>query len=213
MGCEQPQRRQGFAETPIRAKRCVSDHSTRRRGTSGTSSDQEFEALYQQQYVPLVRASTAITLDLEVAREITHEAFMRLWERRNQLRADSNEKAWLMRVVVNLAISHRRNLFARLRSRLPETVAPDPSLVALTRLQGEDMRAALQTLEPRERAVLALRYGRDLNFAEIGSILDKPEATVRTICHRAVQRLRSRLGGSPVDQTDGTPKNPDVVKL
>ena len=155
--------------------------------------------------MPLLRASAAITLDLEVAREITHEAFMRLWERRNRLRVDSNEKAWLMRVVVNLAISHRRSLLARFRSRPQENAGPDPSLLAMARLEGAEMRAALVTLQPRERAVLALRYSRDLSFAEIGSILEQPEPTVRTVCHRAVQKLRDRLGARQ--------QNPDVVKL
>jgi RNA polymerase sigma-70 factor, ECF subfamily len=182
--------------------------------TSGTAAEQEFEALYQQQYVPLVRASIAITLDLEVAREITHEAFMRLWERRNRLTAGSNEKAWLMRVVVNLAISHRRGLLARLRHRVPEPLAPDPSSVAISRIEGQRMRAALLTLQARERAVLALRYDRDLSFAEIGSILDRPDATVRTICHRAVQKLRQRLSESAVDQPGEKQQNSDLtVKL
>lgn len=135
---------------------------------------------------------------------------MRLWERRNTLRAGSNEKAWLMRVVVNLAISHRRSLLARFRSRLPEDVQPDPSLVAIARLQSSDMRAALLTLQPRERAVLALRFGRDLQFAEVGSILEQPEATVRTICHRAVQKLRNQLGQSQ-SHADSTEQNPDIV--
>jgi RNA polymerase sigma factor (sigma-70 family) len=151
--------------------------------------------------VPLLRASIAITLDLEVAREITHEAFMRLWERRNKLRVDSNQKAWLMRVVVNLAISHRRSLVARLWQRIPEPAAPDPSSVAISRLEGEKIRAALLTLHPRERAVLALRYGKDLSFAEIGSILDEHEATVRTRCHRAVLKLRAHLSEWIVEET------------
>ena len=112
---------------------------------------------------------------------------MRLWERRNRLRAGSNEKAWVMRVGVNLAISHRHGFLARLRHRLPDTVAVDPPSVAIARLEGQRTRATLLTLQPKERAVLALRYGRDLSFAEIGSILDRPEATVRTLCHRAVQ--------------------------
>jgi RNA polymerase sigma-70 factor, ECF subfamily len=181
--------------------------------TSGTATEQEFEALYQEQYVPLVRASIAITLDLEVAREITHEAFMRLWEHRNRLTAGSNEKAWLMRVVVNLAISHRRGLLARLRNPVPQAVSPDPSSVAISRLEGQRMRSALLTLQPRERAVLALRYGRELSFVEIGAILDQPDTTVRTICHRAVQKLRRRLGGS-VDQPVDTQQNSDLtVKL
>jgi RNA polymerase sigma-70 factor (ECF subfamily) len=152
-------------------------------------------------------------LDLEVAREIAHEAFTRLWERRGQLRPDSNEKAWLMRVAVNLAISHRRTLFARISKRFGEPSLPDPSNLAIHKIEGEHMRAALQNLSRRERAVLALRYGRDLSFAEIGAILDEPEGTVRTIAHRAVQKLRNRLSAWLIDPATEEAHDCDLVTL
>jgi RNA polymerase sigma factor (sigma-70 family) len=148
---------------------------------------------------------------MEVAREITHEAFMRLWERRDKLAADSNEKAWLMRVAVNLAISHRRGFMVSLRHRVAAPSSPDPAAVAITRLEGDKLRNALLTLHPRERAVLALRYGREMSFSEIGAILRQPEGTVRTSCHRAVQKLRLRLSDWVIDQTVQAHEDPSLV--
>jgi len=142
-----------------------------------------------------VRAAYAITFDLEVAREISHEAFMRFWERRDRLAPDSNEKAWLMRVAINLAISHRRGFLVGLRHRTLVTASADPARLALDRIEGAAMRQAMLSLDRRERAVLAMRYGRDLSFAEIGSLLQRPEGTVRTVCRRALHKLHRRLGG------------------
>lgn len=119
-----------------------------------------------------------------------------------------------MRVVVNLAISHRRGLLARFRHAVPPAVAPDPSSVAIAHVEGQRMRHALFILEPRERAILALRFGRDLGFAEIGNMLGQPEATVRTICHRSLQKLRRRLGDEAVQRSNDQNPKPDVaVKL
>jgi len=142
-----------------------------------------------------VRAAYAITFDLEVAREISHEAFMRFWERRDRLAPDSNEKAWLMRVAVNLAISHRRGFLARLRHQPLVTASADPARLALDRIEGAAMRQAMLSLDPRERAVLAMRYGKDMSFAEIASLLQRPQGTVRTVCRRALNKLHRRLGG------------------
>jgi RNA polymerase sigma factor (sigma-70 family) len=142
----------------------------------------------------MLRAGYAITLDLEVARENTNEAFLRLWERRDKLASHPDPKAWLMRVAVNLAISHRRWMFGRLRHH-PIPVRPDPEDLALLRIQSGTMREALLTLKPRERAVLALRYQQDLAFAQIALLLGCPEATVRTWCHRALETLRTQMGG------------------
>jgi RNA polymerase sigma factor (sigma-70 family) len=148
---------------------------------------------------------------MEVAREITHEAFMRLWERRDKLAPDSNEKAWLMRVAVNLAISHRRGFMVSLRHRVAAPLSPDPAVVAITRLEGDKVRKALLTLHPRERAILALRYGREMSFAEIGVILGQPEGTVRTSCHRALQKLRVRLSDWVFDKNVEANEDPTVV--
>lgn len=157
----------------------------------------EFEALYRATYASLLRTAYAITLDLEVAREISQEAFLRLWA---QLAPDSNEKAWLLRVATNLAISHRRGLLARLRHRTPPPTPSDPAALALGRIESDAMRQCLLGLKPRDRAVLALRYEQDRSFAEIGAVFG-PEATVRTWCHRALGKLHQRMQPSP----DGHP--------
>jgi RNA polymerase sigma-70 factor (ECF subfamily) len=137
-----------------------------------------------------------------VAREITHEAFLRLWERRDRLAADSNEKAWLMRVAINLAITHRRGMLVRRRHVAPPVMGVDPAAQALARIEGDAMRRALLTLQPYERAVVGLRYQQDLSFLEIGEMLGRPEATVRTSCHRALEKLHRQLepstGNRPV---------------
>ena len=141
----------------------------------------------------MLRVAYAITLDKEVAREIAQEAFLRLWERRDQFAAGSNEAAWLMRVTTNLAISHRRGVLARLRYRPAEPAEADPAALAITRMEGHAMRLALLDLKPRERAVLALRYQQGLSFADVGAALGRPEATMRTWCHRALEKLQRRL--------------------
>lgn len=141
----------------------------------------------------MLRVAYAITLDLEVAREITQEAFLRLWERRDRLAAGSNEAAWLTRVTTNLAISHRRGVLARLRHRPAEPYEADPAALAIARIEAHAVRLALLVLKPRERAVLALRYEQGLSFAEVGAALGRPEATMRTWCHRALEKLQRRL--------------------
>jgi RNA polymerase sigma-70 factor (ECF subfamily) len=118
-----------------------------------------------------------------------------------------------MRVAVNLAISHRRTLLARISKRLTDPSLPDPSNLAIHKIEGEHMRAALQNLSRRERAVLALRYGRDLSFAEIGAVLDEPEGTVRTIAHRAIQKLRNRLSPWMLDPAPEGTHDCDLVML
>jgi RNA polymerase sigma factor (sigma-70 family) len=56
----------------------------------------------------------------------------------------------------------------------------------------------LSQLAPREREVVALRYGADLSTADIARTLGLSEANVLQILSRALRRLRRELEASGV---------------
>lgn len=163
--------------------------------TEGDDSSRAFEALYRSLYPLVVRTVYLVVLDTDVAQEICHEAFLRLWQHRSRLSEHANVRAWLMRVAINLAIDHRRSLFPALRHRGSDAPAVDPATAALAHIEREEMRRALLRLRARDRALLALRFEQDLSFPEIGRIFGHPEATVKTWVHRALDRLQQEMGG------------------
>jgi len=156
-----------------------------------------FEALYRSLYPLVVRSVYLVVLNPDIAQEICHEAFLRLWQHRDRLVEHSNERAWLMRVAINLAIDHRRSLLAALHHRDTQAPAEDPGNAALAHLDRQQMRRALLRLNKRERALLALRFDQDLSFPEIGLIFGRPEATVKTWVHRALDRLQRDMESLP----------------
>jgi RNA polymerase sigma-70 factor (ECF subfamily) len=164
--------------------------------TEGAEGGRAFEALYRDLYPLVVRTVYLVVLNPDIAQEICHEAFLRLWEHRSRLGVNANEKAWLMRVAINLAIDHRRSLFTALRYRGTDAPVLDPATAAVGQLEREAMRRALRRLRRRERALLVLRFEQDLSFPEIGRILGRPEATVKTWIHRALDRLQREMGGA-----------------
>jgi RNA polymerase sigma-70 factor (ECF subfamily) len=165
--------------------------------TEGDGGGQAFEALYRGLYPLVVRTVYLVVLNPDVAQEICHEAFLRLWQHRSRLGEHTNERAWLMRVAINLAIDHRRSLFTALRHRGTDAPVLDPATAALAHIEREEMRRALLRLRRRDRALLALRFEQDLSFPEIGRIFGRPEATVKTWVHRALDRLQQEMGGVP----------------
>lgn len=56
---------------------------------------------------------------------------------------------------------------------------------------------ALASLSPRERELVALRYGADLSTRQIAAALDSSPAAVRVALHRALTRLRWLLTDPP----------------
>jgi RNA polymerase sigma-70 factor (ECF subfamily) len=163
--------------------------------TEGEDAERTFGALYNGLYPLVVRTVYLVVLDPDIAQEICHESFLRLWHHRNRLGGRANVRAWLMRVAINLAIDHRRSLLTALRHRGSVAPALDPATAAIARIELEEMRRALLHLRKRDRALLALRFEQDLSFPEIGRIFGRPEATVKTWVHRAIDRLQREMGG------------------
>ena len=160
-----------------------------------------FDELYRTLYPLVVRSVYLVVLNPDIAQEVTHEAFLRLWQHRDRLVEHANERAWLMRVAINLAIDHRRSLLTALRHRGTDSPAVDPAIAAIAGIDRDEMRHALLRLGRRDRALLALRFEQDLSFVEIGTIFGRPEPTVKTWLHRALDHLRREMGGlqrSPV---------------
>jgi len=72
-----------------------------------------------------------------------------------------------------------------------------PSARVLRAELRERVQAALESLEPRDREVLVLRYLEQLTSKEIAAVLGISEAAVKARHRRALERLRRRLDVLP----------------
>jgi RNA polymerase sigma-70 factor (ECF subfamily) len=64
-----------------------------------------------------------------------------------------------------------------------------------------ELAATLAQLVPRDREVLALRFGGDLNGPEIAAMTGLSPANVQQILSRSLRKLRERLEGGELDRT------------
>jgi hypothetical protein len=106
--------------------------------------------------------------------------------------------AWLERVGLNAAIDRWR-LERRRQELAPDLDPPaqplDPEAGVLQRERQGVLRRALVGLpRPLRRATLA-RFHADLPFDAVASRLGTEPVTARTRVHRALERLRARVGG------------------
>ncbi|WP_232851920.1 RNA polymerase sigma-70 factor [Nocardia acididurans] len=131
------------------------------------------------------------------AEDILQDAWLK-WHAVDQ---DSVEhpKSYLVRTVTNLALNRLTSARATRETYvgpwLPEPLLTAPNAAEETELAdtvSTAMLVVLETLNPTERAVFVLREVFGYSFAEIGGFLDRPEATVRQISHRAKSHVQSR---------------------
>lgn len=132
--------------------------------------------------------------DAEDLTQQTFERALRAWSRFDPERAPLS--VWLISIARNLLVDHYRRKGAAPRSEPLDSVPeeqlgselPQPNL-------GLDpaLAEALATLSPRDREIVALRFGADLTGPEIAETTGLTLANVQQILSRSLRKLRTEL--------------------
>jgi RNA polymerase sigma-70 factor (ECF subfamily) len=172
-----------------------------------------FDALVQRYQARAFRLAWSILRDAEEARDVSQEAFIRLFQAAGSFGGRSRFSTWFYRLLVNLCLDQRRKtrwwrqIFAgadgsrgadgeRGETSLDRQPAPtsDP-IEGLDRARAVDrLWTAVGTLSPQQRAVVILQAQEELSTKEIATILKCSEPTVRVHLHRALTTLRRTMG-------------------
>jgi RNA polymerase sigma-70 factor (ECF subfamily) len=143
------------------------------------------EQLYRDKYRTFRDVLAGMLGSHDLAREVVQEAFARALRERRQFRGEGSLEAWVWRIAVNVALKLRHDL--RWGWELDaEPAAPD------TR-SDPDVRAVVQSLPPRRRLVVFLRYFADLSYGEIAEVIGVSEGTVAATLAQARAELEVRL--------------------
>lgn len=130
--------------------------------------------------------------DAEDLTQQTFERALKAAHRFDPRRASA--KTWLLVIANNLLIDHYR-LASTSREIATEEVEPIGSIAGPEHDLGlsPELESALEELGPREREVIALRFGGDLQGKEIADLLGLTLANVQQILSRSLRKLRVRL--------------------
>jgi RNA polymerase sigma-70 factor (ECF subfamily) len=137
------------------------------------------------------------------AEDLVQETYVRAIQAMGRLRADSNMKSWLFTILRNLwlnQLSKRRNGPQMVEIEVEDGVAnsvAEPSKnsydLYVSKMEAEQVRAAIQELSVESREVILLREYEDLSYQEIACVLDCPVGTVMSRLGRARAKLRVLL--------------------
>lgn len=158
------------------------------------------EELLAEHWAPLLTyAQTLLTeVGASGADDIVQEAFVRLWEKRDQWETTDRPAAILCRIVRNLALNERRNQRNRLsllggkRQLRPHTPATPLDLAGAAELE-DAIAVAVEALSTRQREVFKLSRFHGLSYTEIASVLDVAPQTVANHMSAALSALRRQL--------------------
>jgi RNA polymerase sigma-70 factor, ECF subfamily len=141
-----------------------------------------FEELYVAHRDAVYTLCLSLCGDREEAQDLLQESFVRAYRALPRFRGEAQFLTWVHRIAVNLFRSSLRR-----RHRAPGLPPPAPGPRPG---EGEEVRAALQQLQPQHRLVLALRYSQTLSYQEIADLLGWSLAKVKATIHRAKRAFR-----------------------
>jgi RNA polymerase sigma-70 factor (ECF subfamily) len=127
--------------------------------------------------------------------DLTAQVFEKAWVARERYRRDlAGFSTWLFKIAQNLTVDHFRSRRTPVSMDHAVNVTTDDVTESALERQSDLSRLALLTRElpPRERELVALKYGAGMSNRDIARLTGLTESNVGSILHRLVQSLRAR---------------------
>lgn len=142
---------------------------------------------------PLLRYAAGITHDLECARDVVQDTFLKLCEA-DPARVDDHLAAWLYTVCRNRALSVRKKeaRMSPLDDQSPGT-APPPSAAAEQNEARAQVRAVLNTLPENTQEAFRLKFRDGLTYRQIGEVMGISLGSVSNLITGALNAVRREL--------------------
>jgi RNA polymerase sigma-70 factor (ECF subfamily) len=156
-----------------------------------------FEELVRRHRERVYRAAWRVAGDHAEADDLAQESFLRAYRSLSGFRGESRFLTWMMRIVMNLALSRRG-------SRSPTVPLEEARHVGAGESAGDaalrrQVRQAVATLPPRQRQVLVLKVYEGMKFREVADVMEISVGTAKATFFQAVRGLRKRLAIEPVE--------------
>lgn len=180
----------------------ASDTALIRRIAAGDES--AMAALYGRHHLRVFRFLMRLVGNRSAAEDLMSDVFVDVWTQAGRFEERASVTTWLLSIARYKALSSfRRRQPDALDDETAASIADeaDTPEVALQKSgKSEAMRRCIARLSPDHAEVIDLVYYHEQSVAEVGRILNIPEATVKTRMFYARKRLSDLLRAAGIDR-------------
>ena len=165
---------------------------------AATGDEAAFTELVSRHHRDLLRVAYVICRDASLAEDSAQAAWAIAWRRMGQVKDPDQIRSWLVAVAANEARrimrSRRQTVHEISVGEIELEGVPDYRTDPLAEsIASSDLRGVLESLDPTDRALIALRYVAELSSDEIGRALGMSSSGARGRLSRLLLRLRGEL--------------------
>lgn len=125
---------------------------------------------------------------IQNAEDVFQDVFMKFSEKMPNFENEEHEKAWFIRVTINLTKNLKQSAWSKRVVTLDENIAFENP-------EETDVFYAVCQLPQNYRTVIHLLYYEGYKVKEIAKIMKKKEGTIKTWLFRAREMLKEKLEG------------------
>ncbi|MGD6802790.1 sigma-70 family RNA polymerase sigma factor [Rossellomorea vietnamensis] len=161
--------------------------------------DSLLEQIMKEYGDELVRLAYSYVKDVDIAKDITQNAFVKCYQKLDSFRGDSKMKTWLYRITINECKDHLKSWNhkkVRVMDYIQEntkSMLPSAESSVFKEAKNQEIKNIVLSLPKKYREVLYLYYYDSLNIEEVAEVTDLGVNTVKTRLRRAKQRLKIKL--------------------
>jgi RNA polymerase sigma-70 factor, ECF subfamily len=152
----------------------------------------EFLGLYDRYFDRVLGYARLRVADAATCEDVTSRVFTTALEQLSRFRGEGSFAGWLFQIARNTVRDVQRRRPTEPLAKERPAADPTPEEQVLERERAQELRALIRRLRPEHQHLLALRYGADLGYEEIGAIVGTAPATARVRMHRILEELRRR---------------------
>ncbi|MBI2169330.1 MAG: sigma-70 family RNA polymerase sigma factor [Actinobacteria bacterium] len=162
----------------------------------------------------LARVTRSMSRSTAEAEDLAQDALLKAYRALDGFDG-RHPRAWLYRIARNTAINRDQRNRELLLSEDEEIdgagdVMAEPESQVVGPILDAELQTALDALPPAFRIVLQLVDVEGMRYQEAAELLDVPVGTIMSRLHRARNRVRRALAGSPLDRSRGVDRSTEV---
>ena len=127
----------------------------------------------------------------DAALDVVQESIVKALAKADTVRRPEYIKTWFYRILLNESMNHYRR--SKRLVPLEESVADGPA-PASDPAERLDLYAAIDRLDPKEQAIIKLRFFEDMKLEEIARITGTNLNTVKSRLYKSLRKLRDLTG-------------------
>jgi len=154
-------------------------------------SETEFKQIYNENYTSILRLCMGyVSGDIDLAKDLTQEVFIKVWNNLKTFRKESNISTWIYRIAINTClISLRKKSSKRFSDTLiTEDILEKEEAIQLKEKQYQQMYRCINKLSATNKGIILMEL-EGLAQKEIAAVMGLKHEAVRTRIHRIKNQL------------------------